>query len=103
MYICHDASVVHASCSDELLANPPVTGTRLSPRKLTRRAVTWMEIIDLVVGEDHILGQSCQRYDLLTGRRSSIASGSLPRRKKTQISIPICPAEISACEKDFRR
>ena len=51
-----------------LQANPPVTGTRLSNGKPTRRAVTMMGSNDLVVGEDHMLGPSCQRHNWQTGR-----------------------------------
>ena len=36
-----DASVVHASGSGQLQANPHVAGPWLSPGKTTRRAVTW--------------------------------------------------------------
>ena len=43
---------------------------------------------DLVVGEDHMLGPSCQRYNWQTGRCGSMAFGSSPRRGKTLISNP---------------
>ena len=43
---------------------------------------------DLVVGEDHMLGPSCQRYNWQTGRCGSMAFGSSPRRGKTLISVP---------------
>ena len=43
---------------------------------------------NLVVGEDHMLGPCCQRYDWQTGRCGSIAFGSSPRRGKTLISNP---------------
>ena len=36
--------------------------------KPTQRAVTTMGSNDLVVGEVHMLGPSCQRYNWLTGR-----------------------------------
>ena len=58
-----DASVVHASGSRQLQADPHVAGLWLSPGKPTRRAVTAMGSNDLVVGEDHMLGPSCQRYN----------------------------------------
>ena len=69
MYICialHasvvHASVVHTSGSGQLQANPHVAGPWLSPGKPTRRAVTTTGSNDLVVGEVHMLGPSCQRY-----------------------------------------
>ena len=74
-----DTSVVHASGSGQLQANPHVAGPWLSPRKPTRRAVTTMGSNDLVVGEDHMLGPSCQRYNWQMGRYGSIAFGSSPR------------------------
>ena len=42
----------------------------------------------LVVGEDHMLGPSCQRYNWQTSRCGSKAFGSSPRRGKTLISNP---------------
>ena len=74
-----DASVVHASGSGQFQANPHVSGPWLYPGKPTRRAVTTMGSNDLVVGEDHMLGPSCQRYNWQTGRCGSIAFGSSPR------------------------
>ena len=50
---------------------------------------------DLVVGEVHMLGPSCQRYNWHTGRCGSIAFGSSPRRLKTLISNLRCLAEVS--------
>ena len=85
---CPDASVVHASGSGQLQANPHMAGPWHSPWKPTGWAVTTMRSNDLVVGEDHMLGPSCQRYDWHTGRCSSIAFGSSPRRGKTLISTP---------------
>ena len=82
------ASVVHASGSGQLQANPHVAGPWLSPGKPTRRAVTTMGSNDLVVGEVHMLGPSRQRYNWHTGRCGSIAFGSSPRRGKTLISNP---------------
>ena len=64
------------------LGNPPLEGPRLSPGKSTRKTVTTMASNDLVVGEDHMLGLSCQRYNWQTGRRGSIALGTSPRREK---------------------
>ena len=97
------ASVVHASGSGQLQANPHVAGPWLSPGKPTRRAVTTIGSKDLVVGEVHMLGTSCQRYNWHTGRCGSIAFGSSPRRGKTLISNPRCLAEVSTRGKDFRR
>ena len=54
---------------------------------------------DLVVGEVHMLGPSCQRYNWHTGRCGSIAFGNSPRRGKTLISNPCCLAEVSTCGK----
>ena len=107
LYIYHNnalhASVVHASGSGQLQANPHVAGPWLSPGKPTRRAVTTMGSNDLVVGEVHMLGPSCQRYNWHTGRCGSIAFGSSPRRGNTLISNPRCLAEVSTRGKDFRR
>ena len=75
IYTLH-ASVVHASGSGQLQANPHVAGPWLSPGKPTRRAVTTIGSNDLVVGEVHMLGPSCQRYNWHTGRCDSIAFGS---------------------------
>ena len=57
-----DASVVHASGSGQLQANPHVACLWLSPGKPTRRAVTTMGSNDLVVGDDQMLEPSFQRY-----------------------------------------
>ena len=100
---CPDASVVHASGSGPLQANPHVAGPWLSPGKPIRRAVTTMRSNDLVIGEDHMLGPSCQRYNWQTGRCGSIVFGSSPRRGNTLISNPRCLAEVSTCGKNFRR
>ena len=83
---CPDASVVHASGSGQLQANPHVAGPWLSHGRPTRRAVTTMGYNNLVVGEDHMLGPSCQRNMWQTDRCGSIAFGSSPRRWKTLIS-----------------
>ena len=101
--ISPDVSVVHASGSGQLQAKPHVAGPWLSPGKPTWRAVTTMGSNNLVVGEDYMLGPSCQRYDWKMGRCGSIAFGSSPRRGKTLISNPRCFAEVSTCGKDFRR
>ena len=98
-----DASVVLASGSGQLQANPHVAGTWLSPGMPSRRAVTTMGSSDLVVGEDHMLGPICQRYNWQTGRCGSIAFDSSYRRGKTLISNARCLAEVSTCGKDFRR
>ena len=100
---CPDTPVVHASGSGQLRVNPHVAGPWLYPGKSTRRAVTTMGSNDLVVGEDHMLGPSCQRYNWQTGRCGSMAFGSSPRRGKTLISNPRYLAEVSTCGKDFRR
>ena len=83
MYLGYTDVVVHASGTGQLQANPPVT----YPMP-TRRAVTTMGSNDLVIGEDHLLGPSCLRYNRKTGRCGSIAFGSSPRRGKTLISNP---------------
>ena len=98
-----DAAVVHASGSGQLQASPHVAGLRLSPGMPIRRAVTTMGSNDLVIGEDHMLGPSCQRYDWQPGRCGSIAFDSSPRRGKTLISNPRCLAEVSTLGKDTRR
>ena len=98
-----DATVVHASGSVQLQANPHVAGPWLSPGKPTLRAVTTMGSNDLLEGEDYMLGPSYQRYNWQTGRCGSIAFGSSTRRGKTLISNPRCLAEVSTCGKDFRR
>ena len=95
VYVCDGtmcmlhASVVHASGSGQLQANPHVAGPWLSPGKPTRRAVTTMGSNDLVIGEVHMLGQSCQRYNWHTGRCGSIAFGSSPMRGKTDFKPPL--------------
>ena len=94
---CPDAAVVHVSGSGQSKANPHVAGPWLSPGKLIRRAVTTMGSNDMVVGEDNMLGPSCQRYKWQTGSSGSIAFGSSPRRGKTLISNPRCLAEVSTC------
>ena len=103
MYIRPDTSVVHASGSGQLQANPQVAGPRLSPGKSTRRVATAMGSNNLVIGEDHMLGASFQRYSWQTGRCGSMPFGSSPRRGKTLISNLRCLAEVSTCGKDFRR
>ena len=101
--LCPDASVVHAAGSEQLQANPHKAGPWLSPGKPTLRAVTTMGSNYLVVGEDHMLGPSCQRNSWKTGMCGSMTFGSSPRRGKTLISNPRCLAEVSTCGKDFRR
>ena len=66
-----------------------------SAGKPTRRAVTTMGSNNLVVGEDHMLGPSCQRYNWHTGRCGSIAFGSSPRRGKTLISDFLVDGQVS--------
>ena len=66
--LCPDVSVVHASGSGQLQANPHVAGPWLSPGKPTRRVVTMIGLNDLVIGEDHMLGPSFQLYNRQTGR-----------------------------------
>ena len=75
-------------CHSSTAPSPHVAGKWLSPGKPTRRAVTTMGSNDLVVGEVHMLGPSCQRYNWHTVRCGSIAFGSSPRRWKTLISNP---------------
>ena len=101
-YIARYASIVHASGSGQLQANPHVAGPWLSPGKTTRRAVATMRSNDLVVGEVHMLGPSCQWHNWHTSRCGSIAFGSSPRRWKTLISNPRCLVEVSTRGKDFR-
>ena len=98
MTIALHASVVHASGSGQLQANPPVV-CPFSPGKPTRRAVAMMESNDLVVCEVHMLGPSCQRYNWHTGRCGSIAFGSSPRRGKTLISNPAVLRKYPLVEK----
>ena len=69
------------------------------PGKSNRRAVTAMGSNDLVIGEDHMLGLSCQRYNWKTGRCGSIAFGSSPRRGKTLISNPAVLRKYLLAEK----
>ena len=76
-----------------------MAGPWLSPGKPTRRAVTTMGSNDLVVGEDQMLGPSCQRYNWQTGRCGSIAFGSSPRRGKTLISNPVVLQKYPLVEK----
>ena len=64
------ASVVHASGTRQLQANPHVAGPWLSPGKPTRRAVTTMGSNDLVVGEVHMLGRDASG---ITGIRAGVA------------------------------
>ena len=67
-FFTSDTSVVHASGIAPLQATPPVAGPKLSPGMLTRKALTKMGSNDLVVGEDHMVGLSCQLYNWKTGR-----------------------------------
>ena len=53
----------------------------------------------LVVGEDHMLGPSCQRYNWQAGWCGSIAFGSSPRRGKTLISNPAVLQKYPLVEK----
>ena len=64
----HLDSIVHASGTRQLQANTPVAGPRLYPGKPSRRVVTMMGSAGLVVGVDHLLGQSCQQYNWQMGR-----------------------------------
>ena len=70
-----------------------------SPGKPTRRAVTTMGSNDLVVGEDHMFGPSCQRYSWQSGRCGLMAFGSSPRRGKTLISNPAVLRKYPLVEK----
>ena len=45
-----------------------MAGSRLSPGKSTRGAVSTMGSNDLVIGENHMVGMSCQEYNWLAGR-----------------------------------
>ena len=81
---------------------PPVAGPWHSPGKSTRWAVITIGSNDLAVGEDHLLGPSCQRYYWQTGRWGSIAFGSSPKSGKTLIWNSRCLAEVSNCGKDIK-
>ena len=70
-----------------------------SPGKSTRRAITMMGSNDLVVGAEHMLRPSCQRYNWQTGRCGSIAFGSSSRRGKTLISNPAVLQKYPLVEK----
>ena len=65
--IVPDASAVHATDSGQLQAILHVAGQRFFHGKPTRRAVTTMESNDLVIGDDHLFGPSCQQYNWQTG------------------------------------
>ena len=58
-----DASVVHASSTGQLQANPPVARPNISPGKSSRRTITTMGSNDLVVGLDHKMGTICKWYN----------------------------------------
>ena len=73
----------------QTIAGKSISGrSEVCPAKTTQRTVTTMGSNDMVVGEDHLLGSSCQRYYLQTGRWGSIAFGNSPRTGKTLISKP---------------
>ena len=65
------ASVVHISGTGQLQANPLVESQRLAPGKPTRRTMTTMRSIDLVICDDHLSRLSCQRYYRLMMRLDS--------------------------------
>ena len=65
---CPGASVVHASGTGQLPANPPVASLRFNCGRPTKMAVTTMGSSDLVVGEDHLLGPNCLCYSWQTDR-----------------------------------
>ena len=67
--------------------------------KPTRRAVTTMGSNDLVVGEDHMLGPSCQQYNWQMGRCGSIAFGSSPRGVKLRFQTPAVLRKYPLVEK----
>ena len=85
---CPDFSVVHASGTGRLLANPHVACQWLFTWKSTRMAVITMGSNDLVVGEDHLVGANCQRHNWQMGRWGLIAFGSSPTSGRTLISNP---------------
>ena len=64
-------------------------GPLLSPGRPTRSAISTIGSNDLVVGEDHMLGPSCLRYNWQTGRCGSIAFGSSPRREYSDFKPPL--------------
>ena len=76
-----------------------MVGLWLSPGKPTQRVVTTVGSNNLVVGEDHMLGPSCQRYNCQTGRCGSIAFRSSPMRGKTLISNPAVLRKYPLVEK----
>ena len=59
--IDNNASIVNASGIEQLQAIPHVAGSMLSPGKPSRRAVTTLGSIHLVVCEVLLEGPSCQR------------------------------------------
>ena len=63
-----DASVVHTSGIGQLQTTSHVAVLRLSSGKPIQRAVTTMGSNDLLVGEDHMVGLSCQWYNWQMGR-----------------------------------
>ena len=75
-------SVLHASGTGQLLAYPPASGLGQFHGKPTRMSVGIMGSNYLVVGEDHLLGPSCQRYNWQTGSWGTIDFGSSTRSGK---------------------
>ena len=70
---CPDAAVVHAFGMGQSQVNLSVASPRLSTGKPTRRSATKMGSNELVAGEDHLLGPSCQWHNWQTSRKGSIA------------------------------
>ena len=97
-----------ARCREVCSARAP-TGFELLSSCRARRLLTVFGArrhrvgYDLVIGEDHLVGPICQRYDWQTGRWGLIAFGSSPRKWKTRNPNPYCLAEVAPCGKDFRR
>ena len=75
-----------ASGTGQLKANPHVAGPRFSLAKPTQWMVAMMRSNHMVVGEEHLLEPSCQRYGWKTGRCGLIDFGSGPRKVKIPFS-----------------
>ena len=88
LYQTHDNALIIRLCLRTIAGKYTCGGSVASPGTPNRRAVTTMGSNDMVVGEVHMLGPSCQRYNWQTGRCGSIALDSSSRRGKTIISNP---------------
>ena len=98
-----DASDVYASGTGKLQANSPVICPKLTSGNPTRRMIATIGSNDLVIDEDHLLGQSCQRCNWQVGSRGSIVFGnSLSGGKNSDFKSPMSCESIPS-KKDFRR